>query len=443
MAPTPKSLGPYGFHPLTEAALATLCSSRPAFYARIGAALDPDSLVSVPARWSVKAVQEIVRETGNPPGSAVLVLQRLQRWSESGKVLYEEVAEVNAMFDAAEDVGLPAEDGLLAEVVPVVQKRLQHLRTLDLISSHDPSGLDKVIAGLEEVTNLGRPVAAATIGSRVGSGTRATIQSIRNLERLSVGVMELDRAMNEGLWRGALGLAVGGTGAGKSVMLSHIAAESLLGGKTVLLATLELPQPMIHARIAANLLGQPIDALLNGGSDAALSKLEAICSLSKGDLVVNDFAPHTTTVKDLRLWVDSYEKETGRKVDLLAVDYADKLASSLKDREEKSASQYAAQRDVYQNLRALAVDKNIWLWTASQARRQTEKKSKTYKLDSDDVSDSLHKSREADLIVTINVRDDGKNLLFHVPKNRMGTSGESAGPIPHDFSLGRIGPVNR
>jgi len=445
VAPTPKSLGPYGFHLRTEAALATMCSSHPSFFARIGAQLDPDALVSVPARWAVKAAQEIVRETGNPPGSSVLVLQRLQRWSESGTVLYEEVEDVSAMFDACEDIGLPPEDGLLSEVVPVVQKRLQHLRTLDLISEKGPAGLDKVIAGLEEVKNLGS-ASAVSDGVFLGStGLSSVIQPILNLKRLALDVPELDEAMNHGLWRGALGLVIGSTGSGKSLFLSHAACSGGLAGHLVLFATLELSPQLIIARVAANVTGIPIDNVLNGSLAQAEAKFKEVVGRAGGNIVVNYFTAHTTTVKELRAWVDRVEARLGRKADLLVVDYADKLTtSSAASKEEKGgASQYVAQREVYQGLRGLAVDKDLWVWTASQARRQTEKRSKNYKLDNDDASDSAHKTRESDMVVTLNPRDENKTLLFHIAKNRMGTGGESAGPMPHDFALGRIGPVNR
>ena len=52
-------------------------------------------------------------------------------------------------------------------------------------------------------------------------------------------------------------------------------------------------------------------------------------------------------------------------------------------------------------------------------------------------------SRTADLVITLNPRDEGATLMFRIDKNRHGRGGEDIGPLPHEFEKGRVCPVYR
>ena len=55
----------------------------------------------------------------------------------------------------------------------------------------------------------------------------------------------------------------------------------------------------------------------------------------------------------------------------------------------------------------------------------------------------MHKVPVSDLVQTLNVRDDGEQIMFYVAKNRTGKSRQQIGPLPHEFECGRIAPVLR
>ena len=219
-----------------------------------------------------------------------------------------------------------------------------------------------------------------------------------------------------------------------SMMLSHIAADALFEGMSVLYATLELPEAEVLARLKANLTGLPINAILDGSMEQAKSRIAEL-ETRLGIGYVQEFTPHMTTVADLGEWVTRCEDTIGSSIDVLIVDYADRLSAPT----EKS--EYQAMRVVYEELRQLGVDHNCFNWTASQASRQQKGSKRT---DLNHVADSMHKVRIADLVITLNVKGEDTDLLeYYIAKHRTGRSRVIVGPLPTEFERGRISPVQR
>jgi KaiC/GvpD/RAD55 family RecA-like ATPase len=245
--------------------------------------------------------------------------------------------------------------------------------------------------------------------------------------------MELDAFLSGGCPRGALMVWIAGTGGGKSMAMSHSASHSISQGMNVAYATLELPEAVVAARVKANLTGLPINSILDGKTNKAREMLE---SMKLGAFTVKEFTPHATALEDVNDWVKQIEDDTGTALDKLVVDYADKLISPGKDK-----SEYTEMRRVYEGLRVGAVDKKYVCETGCQSRGREEKKAK--KIDLEHTSDSMHKVRVADIVVTENYNEDDNEMGFFVAKHRTGQSRRMIGPLPVDYACGRIAPVNR
>lgn len=436
MAPKTKQADAYGFNPSFERSVVYYtCSSTP-FYGRVGYALEFESMPSEPGRLAVQAAQAIAKDVGHGPGSAILVLQRMRRWMEDGKCTVEKIQAVSDMLDEAEDAGLPGVEDAISELVPTLKQRMKHevaKAGLGAYNSRDDGDMDKISDMAHKVKALG--INDVSVGTRVGGASFGVIESMRNLKRLPLGVLELDSELGGGMPRGQLGMFIGGAGDGKSTALNHVAAAAWMSGLFCLYATLELPDYVVLARLKANVTGVPIDAILES-SDDARRKLEAI---PLGAAYVKSFTPLATTVDDLKLWVKACEDIEGRPCDLLVVDYADKLSSKIKDANNDKG--YQSMQAVYESLRIFADERKFWVWTASQASRSGKDSKK--KVDLEHVADSMHKVRVADLVVTLNVRDEGNSMMFYVAKNRTGKSRASIGPMPVDFACGAVCRVAR
>lgn len=218
-----------------------------------------------------------------------------------------------------------------------------------------------------------------------------------------------------------------------SMGLSHIASCSLFRGLHVAWVTLELPKEVAIARVIANLTGVSIDEILYDESMEAQRRMGMLDG-KIGRFVCHQMTARVTTAEDVIAWIKAVEVQAGGwPVDLVVVDYADKLTSASASARDNS---YSVGELVYETLRLWAFDNRRFLWTASQAQRRKDKRKL---IDGDDVADSLHKVRVADLVVSLNVLDG--DMTYFVAKNRYGKDKFSVGPLPTDFAYGRICPV--
>jgi hypothetical protein len=431
----PKKTDPYWLSASFEKGMTTLACSNRRFWGRIGYAVDRDCLALAPAKLALQAAAAIARETGNGPESVLIVLQRLHTWMDDGKVSLAQIKEVATLFDDAYEAGVPSEEAAVAELKPILSKRL---KSEAVVAATEDYGKNSNFAHtaklIEKANSIGDT--NTSVGTMLGSGSYEEIEKLKHLEKLSTGILELDMTIGGGLRRGCLGIFVGGPGDGKSMALSHIAAWALRCGLFVVYATLELSGADVLARVKANLTAVPINAVLDDPH-----RLKPFLSgMPLGPFIVNEFTPLATTTYDLEAWVADCEGRVGRKVDVMVTDYGDKLGVAKMNGKDDTG--YKSGQVIFERMRIYAHERNLWHWTAAQATRQTKKGAKTNnRLDLNDIADSMHKARVADLVVTLNYNEEDESMLFHVAKNRHGKGKASAGPLPTDFEIGRIAPI--
>lgn len=427
---------PYGMHPDFELLVAWFCASRPRFWARVGHLVDPDLLEQKDAKLVVQAVRLLSRDLAGGPSSSILVVQRLSRLHADGKIDAGQVAAAVDMLDAVEDAGLPDEEQVVAELAPVIKRRMQQSAVMAAADEYTKAGdFEDVRRMLDKAARVGSAVVVG--GAKVGAAGFGEIDALQNLAKLPTGILELDMQLDDGTARGQLGVALGDSGGGKSQFLISQAAEGLRRQLFVGVATLELPKPVQLARIFANLTGVPTKLILDNVQDRAEARRRvAVMEPHIGFGVVEEFSPHATSTADLIEWIDHQQSVAGRSMDLLVVDYADKLHEP---RVKQVDNEYLAMRYVYEGLRRdIAVARNMWVWTASQATRPSKDSGK--RLDLGHVADSMHKVRVSDLVLSLNPKDEGQQLIYYVAKNRMGRSRFQVGPIPTDWERGRSAP---
>jgi hypothetical protein len=429
----PKAKDAYWLDEGFERAVVTLAASNKRFYGRIANALDPECLNQEPAKIAMRAIKAVARDLGQGPSSPMLVLQRLRRWMDEGRLSLDKIKDVAAMFDTAMDSGLPEEDAAVVELKPLLARRMKSEAVQAAIDDYGRDGnFTQATKLIEKANRLGDT--NTSVGIMLGAASYDEIEKLKHLERLSTGILELDDALDGGLRRGSLGLLLGGSNDGKSMGLSHLGAHGIRHGLFVLYATLELPPADVLARVKANLTGIPINAIL---ADPLLVK-PTLQNMPLGPFIVQEFTPQATTMNDIEDWVESCEEQVGRQIDLLVTDYGDKL-SAPKNAGKDGEHGYGAGRIVFERMRIYANEGHkggkIWHWSAAQATRQKDKRKK---LDLNDVADSMHKVRVADLVLTLNLDE---MMTINIAKNRYGRARQAVGPLPPDFEIGRIAPI--
>ena len=213
-----------------------------------------------------------------------------------------------------------------------------------------------------------------------------------------------------GLGKGELGVMVAPAGIGKSWALMNIGAHAVKVGKTVLHYTLELNQAYVGLRYDSVITGIANQNLKHYQDEVKeqLSKLE-------GDLIIKHYPTKTVSVMGLRAHVEKCIMQ-GKKPDVIIVDYADLLRGHGQEKRHELEG-------IYEDLRGLAGDYEIPVWTASQANRSALEEDV---IDASKVAESYGKVMVADFIISLSRKVKDKLAgtgRWHIIKNRFGPDG--------------------
>ena len=215
-----------------------------------------------------------------------------------------------------------------------------------------------------------------------------------------------------GLGPGELGVVVAPAGIGKSWTLQALGSEVIRKGKTVVHYSLELNE---------NYVGLRYDSIFSGVTTANIKyhKEEVEKQISKlpGKLLSKYFPTKAASVQTLGSHLKQIEI-SGVKVDMVIVDYADILMPTGFFKEKRHAI-----GNIYEDLRGLAGELEIPIWTASQANRSALEEDV---IGADKVAEDYSKVMTADFVMSMSrkVEDKIANTgRFHVIKNRFGIDG--------------------
>ena len=213
-----------------------------------------------------------------------------------------------------------------------------------------------------------------------------------------------------GLGKGELGVMVAPAGIGKSWALMNVGADAVKKGKTVLHYTLELNEAYVGLRYDSVITGIANQNLKHYQEDIKeqLSKI-------KGELIIKHYPTKTVSVMGIRGHVEKCIMQ-GKKPDVIIVDYADLLRGHGQEKRHELEG-------IYEDLRGMAGEYEIPVWTASQANRSALEEDV---IDASKVSESYGKVMVADFVLSLSRKVQDKLAgtgRWHVIKNRFGPDG--------------------
>ena len=211
--------------------------------------------------------------------------------------------------------------------------------------------------------------------------------------QVSTGWKNMDHKLFGGMNRGELNIFAGGSGAGKSLFLANLGCNWALMGLNVLYLTLELSEELVSMRIDSMLTGIPTREIFKD-LDQVEMKVKMIGKKS-GQLQVK-YMPSGKTSNDLRSYIKEYEIKTGRKLDVLLVDYLDLLMPISK--KISAENLFIKDKYVSEELRNLAVELNCVFVTAAQLNRGAVEE---VEFDHSHISGGLSKIQTADNVFGI------------------------------------------
>ena len=233
-------------------------------------------------------------------------------------------------------------------------------------------------------------------------------ESVRNT--ITTGWEVIDDLADGGLGSGELGVMVAPAGIGKSWALANVGANAVKAGKTVLHYTLELNQAYVGLRYDSIFTGIAAQDL-KYNLDEVKKRLKSI----PGELIIKYYPTKGATVLSIGAHIEKCIIQ-GKKPDLVIVDYADLLRGNGREVRHELGN-------IYEDLRGLAGEYEIPVWTASQANRSALQEDV---IQADKIAESYSKIMTADFVVSLSrkVEDKiGNTGRFHIIKNRFGPDG--------------------
>lgn len=187
-------------------------------------------------------------------------------------------------------------------------------------------------------------------------------------ERIPFDIDMLNKITKGGLPRKTLNIILAGTGIGKTLAMCHMAAANALQGKNVLYITLEMSEMRIPERIDANLLNIPINDLIKIDRKTYLAKMEELGYKINGRLIIKEYPTASAGVGHFRHLLNELELKTDFVPDIVYVDYLN-ICISSRYKFGANMNSYSYIKAIAEELRGLAVERNIPIVSATQTNR--------------------------------------------------------------------------
>ena len=214
-----------------------------------------------------------------------------------------------------------------------------------------------------------------------------------NNGQVSTGWNTLDRKLFGGFNRGELNIFAGGSGAGKSLFLANLGVNWALNGMNVCYLTFELSEALVAMRVDSMFTDIPTKEIFKD-LDGVEMKVKLIGK--KAGAFQVKYMPSGKNANDIRSYLKEYEIKTGRKIDVLLVDYLDLMMPM--SRKVSPSDLFIKDKFVSEELRNLAMELGCVFVTAAQLNRGAVEE---IEFDHSHISGGLSKIQTADNVIGI------------------------------------------
>ena len=236
-------------------------------------------------------------------------------------------------------------------------------------------------------------------------------------ERLPFDLEMFNKITRGGVQKKTLNVVMAASGVGKSAFLCHHAAACLTQNLNVLYITLEMAEEEIAKRIDANLLDTEIHVLEKMPLVQYESKIESLKRTCKGKLIIKEYPTASANVSHFRVLLEELKIKKKFIPDVIFVDYLN-ICSCARFKFGNGMNSYTYVKGIAEELRGLAKQYNIPLWTATQVNREGAKSSD---MEMTDTSESFGLPQTADFFFALIENEElaeGGQLMVKQLKNR-------------------------
>jgi len=232
------------------------------------------------------------------------------------------------------------------------------------------------------------------LGTDYFADPRSRLEGIKDKNgQISTGWPALDKKLFGGFNRGELNIFAGGSGSGKSLFLANMGVNWALQGLNVVYLTFELSEALVSMRVDSMTTDIPSRDIFKNIDDVEM-KVKIIGKKSGAFQV--KYMPTGKNANDIRSYLKEYEIKTGKKVDVLLVDYLDlmhPIAAKI-----SAENLFVKDKYVSEELRNLAMELQTIFVTASQLNRSSVEE---IEFDHSHISGGISKINTADNLIGI------------------------------------------
>lgn len=391
--------------------------------------IQPDNFESDTLVWFFRAIRDYFLDYEKRPTKSVLV-NEVKKALAKGDLEKSDIKEVKALLAILKN-RIKDKDYLVDEVFTFVRHQKLKQAIIESIPLLKQDEFDEIEGLIGEAFKISK--------QRMGVGVQyfrdyqeRTVRQLKDVIPIPTGIAQLDRFIRRGgLCPKELGLWMAAPSVGKSQALVHCGKMALARRKRVVHYTLEMSADMIAERYDMSWSGV---RLIDDNADLGkmFKRLGKLGKSFGNSLIIKEFPTGQASVEDLKEHLAVLEDDLDFVPHMLVVDYGDIMAPSRQYKEKRFEV-----GSVFEDLRALAVQRNIPVWSGKQANREALSKAVvTMK----EISESFEPCKIADLIIALcqtaaEKEDDEMRLFF--AKNRNQKSGISV-PIQTGFDRGQF-----
>lgn len=218
-----------------------------------------------------------------------------------------------------------------------------------------------------------------------------------DVPRIPLDLDMYNSVTRNGVARKTLNIIGAGVNVGKTLHLCHFTCAYALQGYKVLYISLEMAQEEISSRLDANLMDIEIDKIPNLSKEEWDEKINRIRKKARGNIIVKEYPTKQASVVQFRAFLRELKIKKNFIPDVICIDYLGICsAASLKLGGSINTNTYQGQ--IAAELRALAKEYNIPIWTAQQLNRTGFASSDP---DMDNVADSFDVPGIADFYLMV------------------------------------------
>jgi archaellum biogenesis ATPase FlaH len=232
------------------------------------------------------------------------------------------------------------------------------------------------------------------LGTDYFADPRSRLEAIKDKNgQVSTGWPSLDKKLFGGFNRGELNIFAGGSGSGKSLFMANLGVNWALAGMNVMYLTFELSENLVSMRLDAMTSEIPSRDIFKSIDDVEM-KVKMIGKKSGAFQV--KYMPTGKNANDVRAYLKEYEIKTGKKVDVLLIDYLDLMHPI--GQKISAENLFVKDKYVSEELRNLAMELNCIFVTASQLNRSSVEE---IEFDHSHISGGISKINTADNLIGI------------------------------------------